>query len=102
MRKLLLFIGFVLAVGAAGNLGLFGYSAWVIHQGGWADPWVSMGDMVAEHMPFLNGLVSWAFAYLPANLMEWASGLPALVYFGGRAVLAWVLASISLGVGKRL
>ena len=101
MRAILLFVGWVLAIGAALNAAMAVVALVFIAQSGFADVGMPVDALIANHIPFMAWTKETAAAILPAPVVEFFFATPALIIFPLRAAVAGLLAALALKAALR-
>lgn len=102
MRRFLLVFGWLSVIGSIGDGVIALCALWIIGAGGWSDLGLQVGPLLQQHLPFLYWVKDIAAFVLPASVVAWVFGLPALVYFPVRVVLGCVAGAWALAVAKRM
>lgn len=69
---------------------------------GTASPGITVEQHLAAHLPWLMFVREIGHAVLPARLVDWIFGLPALAYFPARVVISTVLGIWAMRAAPRM
>jgi hypothetical protein len=78
------------------------YAAWIIGSAGWSDVWMSVDTLLRQHLDFISWVKQIAQDVLPAGVVRWVFGLPALIYFPIRVILSCAIGYGALFVARRM
>lgn len=102
MRLFLLALGWSSIVGSFGDGAIGLYALWAIGAAGWVEPWLPVDTLLQQHLPFIYWVKQVAFHVLPAGLVGWLFGLPALVYFPARIAMSCVIGWWALATARKM
>ena len=102
MRLFLLVLGWSSIIGSFGDGAIGLYALWIIGSGDWADPWLQVGPFLQQHMTYIYWVKDVASHVMPAGVLAWLFGLPALVYFPARIAVSCVIGWWALSAARRM
>lgn len=101
MRTALLWFAWISLLGSAGD-GLMALIVTGFVASGAASPAITVEQHLSAHMPWLMVVRDIGYAFLPARLVDWIFGLPALAYFPARVVISTVLGVWAMRAARRM
>lgn len=102
MRVFLLTLGWSSIIGSFGDGAIGLYALWIIGSGGGADLGLQVGPLLQQHLPLLHWVKDVAGYVLPAGVVAWVFGLPALVYFPARIAMSCVIGWWALATARKM
>ena len=102
MRRFLLIFGWLSVIGSIGDGAIALCALWVVGSGGWIATGTEVGPFLEQHLPFLFWVKDVARFVLPASVVAWVFGLPALVYFPVRVAMGCVIGWWALATATRM
>ena len=102
MRLFLLALGWSSIVGSFGDGAIGLYALWVIGSSGWVELGMPVQTLLQQHLPFIFWVKEVASQVLPAGVVAWIFGLPALVYFPARIALSCVIGWWALATARKI
>lgn len=100
MRSVLLVIGAIMMIGALANAALALHGIWVITQMG-AEWGITVGDFIETYEPWFEWTRGFVEGFLPTGVVDFMFGLPALVFFPVRMLIALLIAQACLSGARR-
>jgi len=102
MRIFLLGMGWA-SIGESFLAALIGlYAVWIIGSAGWSDISMSVETLLRQHIEFILWVKQVAEYVLPAGVVRWIFGLPALIYFPVRVLLSCAIGYGALFAARRM
>ena len=102
MIRLLLFVGWAGVIGSALDALIALYALWVI-IGEPAQGWGMSTDVLfRDYISWLYWVKQLAYFFLPASIIEWIFGLPALLLFSVRVVASGIIGGWAFNKASKL
>lgn len=102
MRSFLLFFGWASLVGSVLDVVIALLALWVVADGGWSVPGLSVDTLLRVHLPFIYWVKQVALYLLPQGFVDWILAWPALLLFPLRAVVSTLIGAWALSVARRM
>jgi hypothetical protein len=102
MRSVLLFIGWASLVGSFLDGAIALFALWIVADGSWAEPALSVDTLLRTHLPFIYWVKQIAFHVLPNGLVVWIFALPALILFPVRGIVSMLIGGWVLSAARRM
>jgi hypothetical protein len=101
VRTALLWFAWISLLGSAGD-GLMALIVAGFVASGAASPAITVKQHLAAHLPWLMFVREIGYAVLPARLVDWIFGLPALAYFPARVAISTGLGIWAMRAARRM
>jgi hypothetical protein len=102
MRPFLLLFGWASFVGSLLDVAIALLALWVVADGGWSAPGLSVDTLMREQLPFIYWVKQVAFYVLPEGFVVWMFSLPALLMFPARAIVSTLIGAWALSAARRM
>jgi hypothetical protein len=102
MRSFLIFIGWASLVGSVLDSAITLFTLWIIADGGWTEPGISVETLLRVYFPFIYWVKQIAFLLLPDDFVAWIFSIPALIMFPARAILSTLIGAWALSAARRM